>query len=115
MSEVMLLKEVGTVWDMLRKTYEYWSTRKDQRVLNILKESRRDMLVKLRPGLHVVCTPRPVVEIARKANREPESVYCSLRRLEDRGEVHEVRDGWNLGRRPQPITPDGVACSRWKL
>jgi len=36
-------------------------------------------------------------EIVKDAGRSEKSVYSTLRRLEDRGEVHEVRDGWNLG------------------
>ncbi len=74
----------------------------DGKVLRILLEARRTAQVKMRPGQTAFFLPFPFQEIVRDAKRNDRSVYSTLRRLEDRGEVHEVRDGWNLGPERMP-------------
>lgn len=83
---------------------KWWIERHDGKVLRLLLESRRTAQVKMAPGQNVAFTPFPFQEIVREVKRSEKSVCVSLRRLEDRGLVHEVRDGWNLGPRPDALT-----------
>jgi DNA-binding transcriptional ArsR family regulator len=90
----------------------------DGEILRILRESRRTAQVNMRPGQHAAFFPFAFQEIVKDAKRSERSVRRSLRRLEDRGEVHEVRDGWNLGPRPEPMTVTQLIAqhagpSRW--
>jgi hypothetical protein len=76
----------------------------DGKILHMLQESRRMAQVNQRPGQHVVFFPFAFQDIMKEAKRNEKSVRRSLRRLEDHGYVHEVRDGWNLGPRPEALT-----------
>ena len=76
----------------------------DGRVLCLLKEARRTAQVNMRPGQSALFLPFSFQEIVKGVKRKQKSVHHSLRRLEDRGEVHEVRDGWNLGPRLDALT-----------
>ncbi|MCU1240980.1 MAG: hypothetical protein JWO71_1706 [Candidatus Acidoferrum typicum] len=58
----------------------------------------------MRPGQNTVFLPFAFQDIVNDAKRSAESVRRSLRRLEDRGHVHEVSHGWNLGPRPEALT-----------
>jgi hypothetical protein len=93
----------------------------DGKILKILHEARQTAEVAKRPGQHTLYLPFPFHEIAKDAKRSQKSVRRSLRRLETRGYVHEVRDGWNLGPRPEPLTLSSLlassqmrAPSRWQ-
>ncbi len=82
-----------------------WTVEKhDGKVLRLLLEARRTAQVKMRPGQTVLFLPFSFQEIVKDAGRSEKSVYSTLRRLEYRGEVHEVRDGWNLGPRQDALT-----------
>lgn len=83
---------------------KWWTERHDGKVLRPLLESWRTAQVKIAPGQNVVFLPFPFAEIVREAKRSENSLRASLRRLEDRGLVHQVRDGWNLGPRPDALT-----------
>jgi len=90
----------------------------DGKILRLLLESRRTAQVKMRPGQTVLFLPFSFQEIVKDAGRSEKSVYSTLRRLEERGEVHEVRDGWNLGPRQDALTLANVeqrmaTTSRW--
>jgi hypothetical protein len=90
----------------------------DGKILHMLQESRRMAQVSQRPGQSAVFLPFAFQEIVKEARRSEKSVLRSLRRLEDRGSVHEVRDGWNLGPRPEAFTLHTLgqtahASSRW--
>jgi len=76
----------------------------DEKVLHLLLEARRTAQVSMRPGQTVLYLPFSFQEIVKDAGRSEKSLRRTLRRLEDRGEVHEVRDGWNLGPRPDALT-----------
>jgi len=78
--------------------------RHDGKVLRLLLDARRTAQVKMRPGQNVCFLPFSFQEIVREAKRSERSVRATLRRLEDRGLAHEVRDGWNLGPRPDALT-----------
>jgi hypothetical protein len=74
--------------------------------------------VNMRPGQTALFLPFSFQEIVKDARRSEKSVRHSLRRLEGRGEVHEVRDGWNLGPRQDALTLANieqrmVMPSRW--
>lgn len=82
-----------------------WTVEKrDGKILRLLLEARRTAEVNMRPGQTVLFLPFSFQEIVKDAGRSEKSVYSTLRRLEDRGEVHEVRDGWNLGPRQDALT-----------
>jgi hypothetical protein len=93
----------------------------DGKILHILQESVRTAQVTMRPGRNTLFLPFAFQEIVKEAKRSEKSVRRSLRRLEDRGHVHEVRDGWNLGPRPEAVTlaklhmfgQPADASSRW--
>jgi hypothetical protein len=90
----------------------------DGKVLRLLMEARRTAQVNMRPGQTSVFLPTPLREIVKDIKRSEKSVYSTLRRLEDRDEVHEVRDGWNLGPRQDALTLANieqrmVMPSRW--
>jgi hypothetical protein len=78
--------------------------RHDGRVLRLLSEARRTAQVNMRPGQTALFLPFPLQEIVKDAGRSEKSVRRTLRRLEDRADVHEVRDGWNLGARQDALT-----------
>jgi len=87
------------------KAVKEWVTEKhDGKILRLLLEARRTAQVKMRPGQTVLFLPFSFQEIVKDAGWSQKSVYSTLRRLEDRGEVHEVRDGWNLGLRQDALT-----------
>ena len=87
------------------KAVKKWIVAKrDGKVLRLLLEARRTAQVNMRPGQTALFLPFSFQEIVKDAGRSEKSVYASLRRLEDRGEVHEVRDGWNLGPRQDVLT-----------
>src|SRR5579863_6233391 len=74
-----------------------WLTEKyDGKILNMLNEARRTAQVAQQPGQHILYLPFPFRDIVNDATRSEKSVRASLRRLQKRGYVHEVRDGWNL-------------------
>jgi hypothetical protein len=90
----------------------------DGKVLRLLLEARRTAQVNMRPGQTALFLPFPFQEIVKDAGRSEESVRRTLRRLEDHGEVHEVRDGWNLGPRQDALTLTNIerrmaVPSRW--
>lgn len=89
----------------------------DGKILDMLQEARRAAQVSQRPGQHVLYLPFPFQEIVNDAKRSKKAVYGSLRRLEGRGLIHEVRDGWNLGPRPEALTLNNLqskfTASRW--
>jgi hypothetical protein len=90
----------------------------DGKVLHLLLEARRTAQVKMSPGQTVLFLPFSFQVIVKDAGRSEKSVYSTLRRLEDRGEVHEVRDGWNLGLRQDALTMANIEQrmimpSRW--
>jgi hypothetical protein len=101
------------------KAGKKWIVEKyDGRILRLLLETRRAAQVNMRPGQTSVFLPTPLPEIAKDVKRSEKSVYSSLRRLENRGEVHEVRDGWNLGPRQDALTLANIeqriaTTSRW--
>ena len=76
----------------------------DGKVLRLLLEARRTAHVNMRPGQTALFLPFPFQEIVKDAGRSEKSVRRTLRRLEDMGEVHEVRDGWNLGAGQDALT-----------
>jgi hypothetical protein len=104
-----LLASMGIVLQFVKRIVQ----RRDNKILNVLKESRRSALVKKAPGQHIAVLPTPLSAIVDEVGRSEKSVYKSLRRLENRGEVYETRDGWNLGKRPKAIAPFEVGTSRW--
>jgi len=90
----------------------------DGKVLRFLLEARRTAQVNMRPGQTALFLPFPFQEIVKDAGRSEKSVRRTMRRLEDRGEAHEVRDGWNLGPRQDALTLANierrtVMPSRW--
>lgn len=90
----------------------------DGKIIRLLFEARRAAQVKMRPGQTVLFLPFSFQEIVKDAGRSEKSVYSTLRRLEDRGAVHEVRDGWNLGPRQDALTMGNIEQrmimpSRW--
>jgi hypothetical protein len=93
------------------------SVTNDGKILNMLGEARRTAQVSQRPGQHVVYLPFPFEAIVKDSKKSKESVYRSLRRLETRGLIHEVKDGWNLGPRPEALTLNNLqskfTASRW--
>jgi len=97
---------------------KWFVDRHDGKVLRILSEARRTAQVNIRPRQTVLFLPFSFQEIVKDVARSEKSVYATLRRLEDRGEVHEVRDGWNLGARQDALTFANVerrttTPSRW--
>jgi hypothetical protein len=97
---------------------KWWIERHDGKVLHPLSEARRTAQVKMAPGQNVAFHPFPFQEIVRETKRSERSVRASLRRLENRGLVHEVRDGWHLGPRPDALTFANIErrapmASRW--
>jgi len=88
-----------TAFIKYRDVTKWISEKHDGKVLRLLLEARRTAQVNMRPGQTALFLPFPLQEIVKDARRNEESVRRTLRRLEDRGEVHEVRDGWNLGPR----------------
>ena len=90
----------------------------DGKVLRFLLEARRTAQVNMRPGHTALFLPFPFQEIVKDTGRSEKSVRRTMRRLEDRGEAHEVRDGWNLGPRQDALTLANierrtVMPSRW--
>jgi len=84
--------------------YDWCVEKHDGKVLHALSESCRSALVQTPPGQSRFFLPFALSEIASEVKRSEKSVRRTLRRLEDRGAVHEVKGGWYLGRRPEPMT-----------
>jgi hypothetical protein len=113
-----VISGLAAVFARYRNVKKRWTERHDGKVLRALLESRRDAQVRMAPGQNVVFLPFAFQEIVSEVKRSEESVRVSLRRLEDRGLVHQVRDGWHLGPRPDALTLANLElrapmASRW--
>ena len=83
------------------KSVKWFRNRSDGKVLSIIEEASRQARLE-HPGMNIALLPIKIADIASELKRNQETVYKSLRRLEARGKVIEVRKGeWCLGNRTQ--------------
>jgi hypothetical protein len=89
------LAMIGAGWKPVMSLYRWCLESYDGKIIHLLQEAKRDGQLR-NPGKMVAMLPAPLSEIAIAAKRGTNSAYKSLRRLETRGRVKEVRGGWIL-------------------
>lgn len=87
---------------------QWFKNRYDGKVLSIMEEASRKARLE-HPTMNIALMPFKVSELADELNRTHESVRKSLRRLDAKGKVQEVKkDEWCLGSRTQKELLDRV-------
>jgi hypothetical protein len=97
---VKQLMSVTSVGRSIRAWVAGWG---EDSTLKMLEETSRTSRLKYPPGLNLVPLPWKFEDIVAESGKRPEFMRRRLRRYEDRGLMHEVRDGWNLGPGPGPL------------
>lgn len=103
------------VWKIMLSIWKWWITLRDNRILNILEENKRNIDIQ-RGGKNWVPAAIPLDQIALECKRSHVSTKKSLLRLEKKHKVYETKDGWKLGERPpSPKTFEELSASPTRL